>query len=62
MQDLKARHANFIKVLSKLSRESYFAIADEAKRQELDFVGHVPDSITAREACAVGQKSIEHNV
>ena len=59
---LKAKHddADFVKVYSRLPREAYFAIADEAKAQGLPFVGHVPDSISAEEASAAGQKSIEH--
>jgi imidazolonepropionase-like amidohydrolase len=59
---LKAKHegADFVKVYSLLPREAYFAIADEAKIQGLPFVGHVPDSISAEEASAAGQKSIEH--
>jgi imidazolonepropionase-like amidohydrolase len=60
VRTLKARGADFIKVLSRLDRESYFAIADEAKKQSLSFVGHVPNSIRAAEASAAGQKSIEH--
>lgn len=60
VQELKSRHADFVKILSKLSRESFLAIADEAKKQGLDFVGHVPDSINATDASNGGQKSIEH--
>ena len=43
-----------------MDRDSYFAIADETKKQGLTFVGHVPNVISAREASAAGQKSIEH--
>ncbi|MEP6821454.1 MAG: amidohydrolase family protein, partial [Chthoniobacterales bacterium] len=60
VRKVKKQRGDFIKILTKLSRESYFAIADEAKFQEIPFVGHVPDSITAAEASAAGQKSIEH--
>ncbi|MEA2564027.1 MAG: hypothetical protein QOH06_5531 [Acidobacteriota bacterium] len=52
--------ADFIKVYSRLSREAYFAIADEAKKQGLPFAGHVPDAVSALEASDAGQKSIEH--
>ena len=51
---------DFIKVKSDLSRASYFAIADEAKRRHLVLAGHVPNSVGAAEASAAGQKSIEH--
>ena len=60
VRDLKAKRADFIKVLSRLDRRNYFAIADEAKTQGIAFVGHVPNSIDAREASEAGQKSIEH--
>jgi imidazolonepropionase-like amidohydrolase len=58
----QARHAgaDFVKVYSLLSRDAYFAIADEAKRQGIPFAGHVPVSVSAEEASAAGQKSIEH--
>jgi imidazolonepropionase-like amidohydrolase len=54
------RGADFIKVYSKLSRDAYFAIADEANQRGIPFEGHVPDSVTAAEASAAGQRSIEH--
>src|SRR5262249_38218049 len=57
---LKQRGVDFIKVQSNLSREAYFAIAEEAKKQNIFFAGHVPDRVTAREAADAGQKSIEH--
>jgi imidazolonepropionase-like amidohydrolase len=60
VRDLKTKGADFIKVLSRLDRESYLAIADEAKKQGMTFVGHVPNSVRANEASGAGQKSIEH--
>ena len=60
VDDLKRRGADFIKLQSLMSRESYFAIADEARRQGIVFAGHVPDAIRAVEASNAGQKSIEH--
>ena len=47
-------------MLSRLDRESYFAIADESKKQGMTFVGHVPNAVRASEASDAGQKSIEH--
>jgi imidazolonepropionase-like amidohydrolase len=52
--------ADFIKVYNRLSRDAYFAIADEAKKQHIAFSGHVPFSVSAREASDAGQASIEH--
>ena len=57
---LKRRGVDFIKVQSYVPREAYFAIADECKKQQITFVGHVPDAIRASEAIAAGQKSFEH--
>jgi hypothetical protein len=51
---------DFIKVYNGLSREGYYAIADECKRNGIPFVGHTPDSVTTAEAAAAGQRSIEH--
>ncbi len=60
VRDLKAKGTDFIKVLSRLDRETYFAIADESKKQEMTFSGHVPNALHAREVSEAGQKSIEH--
>lgn len=57
---LKSRGVNFIKVHNLLSRDVYFAIADEAKKEGLPFAGHVPIAVTATEASNAGQRSIEH--
>jgi imidazolonepropionase-like amidohydrolase len=47
-------------VYTKLPRDAYLAIADEAKKQGLSFAGHVPESVSAAVASDLGQKSIEH--
>jgi hypothetical protein len=57
---LKSRGVDFIKVQSGVPREAYFAIADEAKRDGIEFEGHVPDAIRASEAGAAGQHTFEH--
>jgi imidazolonepropionase-like amidohydrolase len=59
---LKQSGAEFIKVQSMVPRDAYFAIADEAKRQGLTFVGHVPELISAAEASDAGQRSMEHSM
>lgn len=56
----KTAGANFIKVMDRLSRDAYFAIIEEAKRQAIPVVGHVPFAISAWEASASKQESIEH--
>ncbi|MGH9714763.1 MAG: amidohydrolase family protein [Candidatus Acidiferrales bacterium] len=57
---LKARGVDFIKIQSYVPRDAYFAIVDECKKQNIIFVGHVPDAIRALEASNAGQKSFEH--
>ncbi|MGH9675740.1 MAG: amidohydrolase family protein, partial [Candidatus Acidiferrum sp.] len=44
VDELKRRGADFIKLQSLIPRDAVFAIADEAKKQEIPFEGHVPDS------------------
>ena len=60
VDDLNRRGADFIKLQSLIPRQAVFAIAEEAKKQGLSFVGHVPDSVRASEASNAGQKSFEH--
>src|SRR5688572_9242508 len=60
VQTLKAKNADFVKVYSLLSRDSYFAIANEAKKQNIPFAGHVPNNVSNAEASDAGQKSIDH--
>jgi hypothetical protein len=57
---LKAGGVDFFKVYDNLSREAYFAIADEARKQNIPFAGHVPERILLREASDAGQRSMEH--
>jgi imidazolonepropionase-like amidohydrolase len=60
VNSLKKRGSDFVKVYSLLPRDAYFAIADEAKKQNIPFAGHVPLLVKAGEASDAGQKSIEH--
>ncbi len=52
--------AEFVKIHEGLSREAYFALANESKKQGFVFVGHVPIMVSPAEASDAGQKSIEH--
>jgi imidazolonepropionase-like amidohydrolase len=61
IDSLVAGGARAIKVQEGLSREVYFAIADEAKVKGVMLVGHVAIGITSREAAIAGQHSIEHS-
>lgn len=58
---LRSSGAGFIKVYWFLPGDAYFAIADEAKTQRIEFSGHVPVVVSAAEASDAGQRTIEHN-
>src|SRR5215467_3179774 len=57
---LKERGADFIKLQSLIPRDAVLAIAEEAKKQEIAFEGHVPDAMRASEMSDAGMKSFEH--
>jgi imidazolonepropionase-like amidohydrolase len=57
---LKERGANFIKIISMPSRDAFFAVADESKKQGIPFAGHLPFEISVTEASDAGMRSIEH--
>lgn len=56
---LKASGSDFIKPLSP-PREAYFALAERAKEIGIPVEGHVPPSVSVREAVDAGQRTIEH--
>jgi hypothetical protein len=60
VQELKKQGVDFIKVYNLLPRDVYFAILDEAKKQNLPVAGHLPFAIHIEEAMDAGQISIEH--
>lgn len=49
-----------IKVYSRLNKDVFLAIVDEALQAGLKVVGHVPDAITIEDAAAAGLNSSEH--
>src|SRR5262249_16495475 len=51
---------DFIKVLSGISRDAYFALAEQARHWDMRLEGHIPTSVTAWEAIEARQASIEH--
>ncbi|MGI8835251.1 MAG: amidohydrolase family protein [Pyrinomonadaceae bacterium] len=57
---LKQAGVDTIKLYSYLSPAAFFAAVDEAKKQGLTAVGHVPFAVRASEAAKAGLKSIEH--
>lgn len=60
VREQKAEGVDFIKVYDDLKKDVYFAIADECKKQNISFQGHVPDRVTLKEAVNAGQATIEH--
>ncbi|MFC4513652.1 amidohydrolase family protein [Streptomyces ehimensis] len=60
VRGIKQEGADFIKVYSRLTREVYLALADEARRQEIPYAGHCPDAVSVTEASDAGQRTIEH--
>jgi hypothetical protein len=60
VRKLKSEGVDFIKVQSRLKPAAYFAIAEAAHKENIRFVGHVPDSISVAQASDAGQASIEH--
>ena len=60
VRSLKEAGVDFIKVNDSLPENTYVAIAGEAKREHIPFVGHVPPWIGATRASDMGQRSIEH--
>ena len=62
VRELKQQGADFIKIIGMPSREAFFALAEEARKQTIPFAGHVPAVVTAAEASDAGMRSIEHIV
>jgi imidazolonepropionase-like amidohydrolase len=60
VDSLKQMGVDFIKVHSRVPREAYFAVLDEAGKQNLRVAGHLPRGISPRDAAIAGQASIEH--
>lgn len=54
------RGYDFVKVLSFLPRDVFFAILAEAKQRNIVVAGHVPFAVSADEASAAGLHSVEH--
>jgi len=51
---------DFLKPYNFLSPESYRAITETARELDMDVAGELPLSVSARDAIAQGQRSIEH--
>jgi len=60
VRKFKTMGYDFIKTYDLLPRDVYFAIADESKKLDITFAGHIPSSVSATEASEAGQISFEH--
>jgi len=49
-----------LKVLSGLSRDAYFALAEQARHWDMRMVGHIPASVTGGKLVAARQSGPEH--
>ncbi|ASR39545.1 hypothetical protein BAY61_22090 [Prauserella marina] len=52
--------ADFVKVYSRLEREPYFAVLDEAAKRDIPVAGHRSDNVPLAEQIEAGQRSFEH--
>jgi imidazolonepropionase-like amidohydrolase len=59
---LKQRGVDFIKVHTGAPPAAYFAVLEEARRQGLQVVGHIPMAVDPMRAVEAGHGSIEHVV
>jgi imidazolonepropionase-like amidohydrolase len=57
---LKEHDVDYVEVDTSLTPDLYWAIADEAKRQGLPLVGHIPAKISAWEMAKARQIDVEH--
>lgn len=60
VRTLKQHNVDYVEVDTTLTPELYWAIADEAKRQGLPLVGHIPAKISAWDLPKAGQIDVEH--
>jgi imidazolonepropionase-like amidohydrolase len=60
VRNLKQHGVDYVEVDTTLTPELYWAIADEAKKQGLRLVGHIPPKIGAASIVRADQKNVEH--
>jgi hypothetical protein len=60
VRNLKQHDVDYVEVDTTLTPELYWAIADEARKQGLPLVGHIPAKIGAASIVHAGQKNVEH--
>ncbi|HEV2417394.1 MAG TPA: amidohydrolase family protein [Terriglobia bacterium] len=60
VRNLKQHGVDYVEVDTTLTPELYWAVADEAKKQGLRLVGHIPPKIGAESIVQANQKNVEH--
>jgi imidazolonepropionase-like amidohydrolase len=60
VHQLKAKGVDFIKVHNKLTRESFFALMNEARKEHVPVAVHLPQGVSSAEASDSGAASLEH--
>lgn len=60
VRTLKVAGVDFIKIHNALGREALVAVIDEARKQGLKVVGHVPKAVEPADALSLGMNGIEH--
>jgi imidazolonepropionase-like amidohydrolase len=60
VDSLVALGVDFIKVHQQISKDAYLALADQAAKHKITFVGHKPASLPIQDIIKAGQRSIEH--
>jgi hypothetical protein len=60
VRELLDKKVDFIKVQSALAPEVHAALARAAREAHATFAGHIPISMSAEQAIAAGQRSLEH--
>lgn len=60
VRDLKSNGFDFVKIYNNVSRPVFDAIVDEAKRQHLAVLGHIPRNFDALSAFTGGQNAVVH--
>ena len=58
--EVEEQGVDFIKVLTRLHADCYYALIDRARKWGLPVVGHVPDEVSVWDAIDARQKSMEH--
>ena len=60
VHDLRAKGVDFIKVHNALPPAAFFAVMDEARKEQIPVAVHLPQGVSSAEASDAGVASLEH--